>query len=113
MVFDPVAGPELIDLAKATRYHGRIFVYGRLGGEPSLFFAALRLAKGFTLRGYSLFGVINFPAIFERGKAAASGAAAGICRPETDRVFKFEQVVDAHRHMGSNTQQGKIVVEVS
>ena len=69
--------------------------------------------KGFTLRGYSLFGVINFPAIFERGKAAAAGVTAGICRPETDRVFKFEQVVDAHRHMGSNTQQGKIVVEVS
>jgi NADPH:quinone reductase-like Zn-dependent oxidoreductase len=111
MVFDPVAGPELVDLARATRYHGRIFVYGRLGGEPSLCPVALGLAKGLTLRGYSLFEVINFPEVFARGKAAvAAGLAAGRYRPEIDRVYALEDIIEAHRHMESNSQCGKIVV---
>ncbi len=112
-VFDPVAGPELVQLAEATRYHGRIFVYGRLGGEPSLFPVALSLAKGLTVRGYSLFEVINFPDLFACGKAAvAAGVAAGIYRPAVDRVFALEEIVAAHQHMEANGQQGKIVVAV-
>jgi len=51
-VFDPVAGPELAELARATCYHGRLFVYGRLSGEPAPFPVALGLAKGLTVRGY-------------------------------------------------------------
>ncbi len=111
MVFDPVAGPELVNLAEATRYHGRIFVYGRLGGEPSLFPTGLGLAKGLTLRGYSVFEVINFPERYARGTAAvAAGLAAGRYKPEVDRVFELDEIVAAHRHMESNRQQGKIVV---
>lgn len=113
MVFDPVAGPELMELGRATRYHGRIFVYGRLSSEPALFPVEMGLAKGLTVRGYSLFEVINFPEIFARGKAAvAAGLESGRYRPEIDRVFKLDDVVAAHRHMESNVQQGKIVVRV-
>ncbi len=112
-VFDPVAGPELTALAAATRYQGRLFIYGRLSSEPSLFPVALGLAKGLTLRGYSLFEVVNFPAIFARGKAAvAAGVAAGIYRPAVDRVFNLGEVAAAHEYMESNVQQGKIVVRV-
>ena len=113
MVFDPVAGPELRELGRATRYHGRIFVYGRLSPEAALFPVEMGLAKGLTVRGYSLFEVINFPDLFKRGKAAvAAGLAAGCYRPAIDRIFPLEQVIAAHQHMESNAQQGKIVVEI-
>lgn len=111
-VFDPVAGPELAELARATRYHGRLFVYGRLSSEPAPFPVALGLAKGLTMRGYSVFEVINFPELFARGKReVAAGIAAGHYRPVIDRVFDLDRIVDAHRHMESNTQQGKIIVQ--
>jgi NADPH:quinone reductase-like Zn-dependent oxidoreductase len=112
MVFDPVAGPELEALGAATRYQGRIFVYGRLSPEPAIFPVALGLAKGLTYRGYSLFEVINFPDIFKRGVAAVSaGIERGDYHPVLDRIFKLDDVVAAHRHMESNRQMGKIVVE--
>ena len=112
MVFDPVAGPELEALGAATRYQGRIFVYGRLSPEPAIFPVALGLAKGLTYRGYSLFEVINFPEVFERGVAAVTaGIERGDYQPVLDRIFKLDDVVAAHRHMESNRQMGKIVVE--
>jgi len=33
--------------------------------------------------------------------------------PVIDKVFPFEQIVEAHRYMESNQQKGKIVVQVS
>ena len=113
MIFDPVAGPELIELARATAYHGRIFVYGRLASEPALFPVNYGLAKGLTVRGYSIFEVVNFPTVFARVKAAVlNGLEQRSYRPVIDRTFTLDQVVDAHRHMESNAQQGKIVVTV-
>lgn len=40
------------------------------------------------------------------------GISSGALRPRVDRVFAFDQVVDAYRYMESNEQSGKIVVEV-
>lgn len=113
MVFDPVAGPELVELARATAYHGRLFVYGRLSAEPAIFPVNHGLAKGLTVRGYSMFEVVNFPEVFARVKAAVyAGLAQGIYKPVIDRTFKLDEIVAAHRHMESNAQQGKIVVTV-
>jgi NADPH2:quinone reductase len=113
MIFDPVAGPELEDLGRATRYHGRVLVYGRLSPEPAIFPVALGLAKGLTYRGYSIFEVVNFPEIFARGVAAVrAGIEREVYRPAVDRIFSLDQVADAHRHMESNRQKGKIVVQV-
>ena len=35
---------------------------------------------------------------------------SGALKPIVDRTFPLEQIVDAHRHMESNVQRGKIVV---
>jgi NADPH:quinone reductase-like Zn-dependent oxidoreductase len=37
---------------------------------------------------------------------------AGDFKPLIDRVFPFDQIVEAHRYMESNQQIGKIVVKV-
>ena len=110
-IFDPVAGPQVIELARAVAYQGTIFVYGRLDPDPTPFPVNFGLAKGLTMKGYSLFEVINFPDIFEAGKKYVfNGLECGDFNPVVDRTFPLADVADAHRHMVSNTQTGKIVV---
>lgn len=111
--FDPVAGPQVADLARATAYHGTLFIYGRLDPNPTPFPVNLGLAKGLTLRGYSLFEVVNFPEVFARAQRHVyERLERGDYQPVIDSTFPLERVADAHRHMASNAQQGKIVVTV-
>lgn len=113
MIFDPVAGATLEELARATAYHGRIFVYGRLANEPAVFPVNHGLSKGLTVKGYSLFEVINFPHLFARAKQrVTAGLASGAYHPVIDSTFTLDQIVAAHRHMESNVQRGKIVVTI-
>ncbi len=113
MIFDPVSGPSVADLCRATAYQGRLFIYGRLEPEPTPFNVGLGLAKGLTMRGYSLFEVVNFPDVFERARQHVyDGLDRGAYQPVIDSTFPLERVADAHRHMASNTQKGKIVVTV-
>jgi NADPH:quinone reductase len=110
-VFDPVAGPQVAELARAIAYQGTIIVYGRLDPNPTPFPVNFGLAKGLTVKGYSLFEVINFPDIYARGiQYVTDGLARGDFNPVVDRTFPLDQIGDAHRHMESNTQTGKIVV---
>ncbi|MDA0820992.1 MAG: zinc-binding dehydrogenase [Proteobacteria bacterium] len=64
------------------------------------------------MRGYSVFEVANYPAIFQRAKQHAYERLEDRSyQPVIDPVFAFEDVADAHRHMVSNEQMGKIVAE--
>ena len=113
MIFDPVSGPPVAELCRAAAYQGRVFVYGRLNAEPTSFNVGLGLAKGLTMRGYSLFEVVNFPDVFARAKKHVyDGLERGDYQPMIDSTFPLERVAEAHRHMASNTQKGKIVVTV-
>ncbi|MFN3400895.1 MAG: zinc-binding dehydrogenase, partial [Ferrovibrio sp.] len=40
------------------------------------------------------------------------GLESGALTPVIDRVFPFEEIVEAHRYLESNAQFGKIVVTV-
>lgn len=112
-IFDPVAGPEVEALCEALAYHGRLFVYGRLSPAPTVFPVGLGLAKGITLRGYSIFEIVNFPERFARVKAAVTtGLEQGRYRPAIARTFALADIAAAHRYMESNAQEGKIVVTI-
>jgi NADPH:quinone reductase-like Zn-dependent oxidoreductase len=41
-----------------------------------------------------------------------AGLASGALKPVIDRTFKFDEMVEVHRHLKSNGQFGKIVVTV-
>lgn len=111
MVFDPIAGTEIAELCRATAYQGRVFVYGRLSAEPCIFPVGTALARGITVRGYSMFEVVNFLPVFERVKIGIiAGLASGAFRPVVGAVFGLPEIVKAHEYMESNVQQGKIVV---
>ncbi|RMH31467.1 MAG: NADPH:quinone reductase [Nitrospirae bacterium] len=113
MVFDPVAGPLLVQLAEASAQHGIIFEYGALSPDPTPFPLFPALAKGLTFRGYTLFEFVREPDTLEKAKAYIhEGLKKGTLKPVIDRIFLLSQIVEAHRYMESNQQKGKIVVTV-
>jgi NADPH2:quinone reductase len=113
LCFDPVAGPFLSRLADACAPGATIFEYGALYPEATPFplFAALRM--GLTVRGYTLFEIVRQPDALARAKAyVVERLESGQLKPVIDRTFPLDQIVEAHRYMVSNQQNGKIVVTV-
>jgi NADPH:quinone reductase-like Zn-dependent oxidoreductase len=57
--------------------------------------------------------VVNDDARLAKAKAfVLDGLERGLLRPVIDRVFAFDEIVAAHRHLEANHQFGKIVVTV-
>ncbi len=113
LVFDPVAGPFLEHLAGVTAHGGIIFEYGALAPHPTPFPLFPALAKGLTIRGYTLFEIVKNPKMLTRGKEYIySGLESGALKPIIDRTFPLSDIADAHRYMASNQQKGKIIVTV-
>ena len=113
LAFDPVAGPNLVKLADAAAPGSTIFEYGALSPEPTPYPLFSALAKGLTVRGYTLFEIVKNPERLARGKQFIyNGLESGVLKPIIDRTFPLESIVAAHQYMESNQQKGKIVVTV-
>ena len=113
MVFDPVAGSLLEQLAAVTASGGIIFEYGALAPHPTPYPLFPALAKGLTIRGYTLFEIVKNPEMLKRGKEYIyQGLESGDLKPIIDRTFPLAEIAEAHRYMVSNQQKGKIVVTV-
>ncbi len=113
IIFDPVAGPMLATLADAAAVGATIFEFGALSPEATPFPLFTSLAKGLTLRGYTLFEITKDARRLGRGKQYVyEGLQSGALKPIIDRTFTLDDIADAHRDMESNQQKGKIVVTV-
>ena len=113
MAFDPIAGAMLGELAGAAAPGATIFEYGALSSAPTTFPLFAALAKGLTVRGYTLFEIAKNAESLARGKQFIyNGLDNGALKPIIDRVFPLESIVEAHRYMESNRQKGKIVVQI-
>ena len=115
LVFDAVAGPGVGELLRAVSPRGRVVLYGTLGGQTIEAPAIGFLRSGARLSGYSITSE-TMPDADKRREATAFVAAGlrdGTFRPLVDRVFEgLDRVRDAHRHLESNVQVGKVVVTV-
>jgi len=113
LIFDPVAGPLLETLAQAAAQRATIFEYGALSSAPTPFPLFLALQKGLIVRGYTLFENTSAPEKLARGKRYVyDSLKSGKLKPVIDRTFPLSDIVEAHRYMESNQQNGKIVVTV-
>lgn len=113
IVFDPIGGPLLAQLADATAAGGTIIEYGALSPEPTPYPLFAALAKSLTIRGYVLFEITTASSRLEKAKRFVyDGLESGALKPVIDRTFVLDEIVQAHRYMESNRQQGKIVVTV-
>lgn len=113
VVFDAVGGPMFEPLTAAMSPGGVLIEYGGLSPEPTPFPLVNVLAKSLTLRGYLVHEIIRDPARLAKAKAfILDGLSDGAFKPVIARTFPFEEIVEAHRFLESNTQFGKIVVTI-
>jgi NADPH:quinone reductase len=113
LIFDPVAGPLLEDLASAAAQGATVIEYGSLAGAATPFPLFSALSKGLTFRGYTLFELTQD---IERLSQATAfifpRLQKGDLKPIVDCTFALADIRKAHDYMESNQQKGKIVVTV-
>jgi NADPH:quinone reductase len=111
LIFDPIAGSSLIQLAEVAAVGANIFLYGALNSEATVLPLWTVMGKELNVRGYSVYEVYGNPERLERGlQYIKAGIDSNQFKPVVDRTFPFEQIADAHRYMESNQQMGRIVV---
>ena len=113
LVFDPIGGPIVNQLAEASSQGGRIIEYGALDSEATPFPLFTALAKGLIIQGYTIFEISQdqdklksakefLLPLFESKKLI----------PIIDKEFNFDDIQLAHEYMESNQQVGKIIVNL-
>ncbi len=115
-VLDLVGNSVILDSLNMLRRGGRACLAGWLGGLDPIkdFNPLLQMASGvyLTFFGSFVFGRPGFPLSDVPLQEVASEAAAGRLNVKPARVFKFEEIREAHRVMESNEAGGKLVVVV-
>ncbi|NIH85143.1 zinc-binding dehydrogenase [Amycolatopsis granulosa] len=112
LTFDSVGGPGVVDLVEATAVGGLLIEYGWVAGRPPL---PMNWNRQVTVFGYGNVSYLQRdPARRRRSEHFINaGLRLGTLRPAVDRVFDdLSDIVEAHRHLESNAQVGKVVVRV-
>jgi NADPH:quinone reductase len=115
-VLDLVGNTTFMDSLSMLRRGGRMCLAGWLGGlDPvSNFNPLLQMPSGvyFTFFGSFVFGTPQFPVSDVPMQEIVDKAAKGIYKAKPARVFKFEEIREAHEAMESSQANGKMVVVV-
>jgi NADPH2:quinone reductase len=113
-VLDLVGNSTILDSLALLRRGGRACLAGFLGGLAPVpdFNPLLQMASGvhFSFFGSFVFGTPGFPLSDVPLQAIAGDVAAGRYKAKPARVFRFEDIREAHRVMESNQANGKLVV---
>jgi NADPH:quinone reductase len=117
-VLDLVGNSVLRDSLRSVRAKGRVCQIGFLGGlEPVADFNPLAdLPSGVQLSTFASAFVLGdeaFPTSEVPFQEIVDKAGRGVLAAKPVRVFKFDQIVEAHRLMDSGRAGGKLVVEVA
>jgi NADPH:quinone reductase-like Zn-dependent oxidoreductase len=113
-VLDLVGNSTILDSLAMLRRGGRACLAGWLGGLAPIhdFNPLLQMASGvyLTFFGSFVFGTPGFPLSDVPLRAIAADVTAGRYKAKPSRVFKFEEIREAHRLMDANQANGKMVV---
>jgi NADPH:quinone reductase-like Zn-dependent oxidoreductase len=115
-VLDLVGNSTILDSLNMLRRGGRACLAGWLGGLGPIpdFNPLLQMASGvhLTFFGSFVFGTPGFPLSDVPLQAIAADIAAGRHQAKPSRVFRFEDIREAHRVMDANQANGKMVVVI-
>ena len=113
-VLDLVGNSVVLDSLAMLRRGGRSCLAGWLGGLDPIpdFNPLLQMPSGvyLTFFGSFVFGTPGFPLSDVPLKQIAEDAAAGRLDARPVRVFRFDEIREAHRVMEANEAHGKMVV---
>jgi NADPH2:quinone reductase len=115
-VLDLVGNSVIVDSLAMLRRGGKACLAGWLGGLDPIkdFNPLLQLSSGvyLTFFGSFVFGSPQFPLSDVPLSKIATDVAAGRLDAKPVRVFKFEEIQEAHRLMEAGLAYGKMVVTV-
>ena len=115
-VLDLVGNSTILDSLAMLRRGGRACLAGFLGGLAPLrdFNPLLQMPSGvnFSFFGSFVFGTPGFPLSDVPLQAIANDVAAGRYKAKPARVFRFEEIREAHKLMESGQAGGKMVVRL-
>jgi NADPH:quinone reductase-like Zn-dependent oxidoreductase len=115
-ILELVGNSTILDSLKVVRRGGRVCLAGFLGGLAPIpdFNPLLQMASGvhFSFFGSFAFGAPEFPLSDVPLQDVVEMAASGELNVKPWKVFKFEDIGEAHRLMENNEAQGKMVVLV-
>ena len=115
-VLDLVGNSTILDSLAMLRRGGRACLAGFLGGLAPVpdFNPLLQMSSGvhFSFFGSFVFGTPGFPLSDVPLQAIANDVAVGRYQAKPTRVFRFEDIREAHRVMEANQAGGKMVVRV-
>lgn len=121
IVMDALGGPQMCLLGDALAPRGRLVLFGLQGGNETPFPACAAFQKNIQ---FFVHCIGNFTGKEELGipqdKEAVAKALQGVnqltrdglLRPLIDKVFAFDRVVEAHRHMETCPSRGRVVLQV-
>jgi NADPH:quinone reductase-like Zn-dependent oxidoreductase len=113
-VLDLVGNSTILDSLAMLRRGGRACLAGWLGGLAPIaeFNPLLQMSSGvyLTFFGSFVFGTPQFPLSDVPLQQIADEIANGRYQAKPSRIFKFEEVRDAHRLMEEGKANGKMVV---
>jgi NADPH:quinone reductase-like Zn-dependent oxidoreductase len=113
-VLDLVGNSTILDSLSMLRRGGRACLAGWLGGLDPIanFNPLLQMASGvyLTFFGSFVFGTPGFPLSDVPLQKIADDVKQGRLKAKPSRVFKFEDIREAHRVMEANEANGKMVV---
>ena len=113
VIIDLVGAAYMEANLNALASHGRLVLVGTTAGAKATFDISLAMGKRLTivgtmLRGRSLEEKATATRLF--AEQVVPLLAAGTVRPVIDRVYKMEEIRDAHLRMEGNESFGKIVL---
>lgn len=113
-VLDLVGNSTILDSLSMLRRGGRACLAGWLGGLAPIkdFNPLLQMPSGvyLTFFGSFVFGTPGFPLSDVPLQRIAGDVAKGRYKAKPSRVFRFEEIREAHRVMEANEAKGKMVV---
>ncbi len=111
VIFDPVAGPFVEQLAAAAAPRGLLIEYGALSMQPTPFPLLPAMQKDLAMRGYTLHEVNSDPDLSRTArKYVFDRISDGRFQVKIAKTFPFADTIKAYQYLESNEQVGKIVI---
>ena len=111
LAYDCVGGEYFINLVNTAKARGLIVNYGYLNNNASDIKTLPLLAKRIHIRFHSIIATMRFQNQREEGiEWINKKMEEGILKPIISKVFKLENIVEAHKYLAEGNQLGKTVV---
>ncbi|WP_342629692.1 zinc-dependent alcohol dehydrogenase family protein [Nguyenibacter vanlangensis] len=113
IVMDMVLGTGIETLMQATARKGLYLACGVLAEEATPYPIFEALKKALSLRAYSVSELyLDPPALDEAKRYIFDHLEDSTFKPKIGKIFKLDQIAEAHRYMESNDHVGKIVMTI-